>query len=85
MAAVSSSKWNTFYNDPVPLDMNEEEVTSAGWYHNAFYMSGILNTVLFVTFEKYILSTYTNGQKKGYTVYMSNYSIVNLKHSSFLT
>ena len=28
---------------------------------------------------------YTNGQKKGYTVYMSNYSIVNLKHSMFLT
>ncbi|KAK3094483.1 hypothetical protein FSP39_002328 [Pinctada imbricata] len=30
MAAVSSSKWNTFYNDPSPLDLNEEEVTSAG-------------------------------------------------------
>ena len=28
---------------------------------------------------------YTNGQKKGYTVYMSNYAVVNLKHSSFLT
>ena len=26
-------------------------------------------------FEKY-----TNGQKKGYTEYMSNYSLVNLKH-----
>nr|XP_034329719.1 peripheral plasma membrane protein CASK isoform X4 [Crassostrea gigas] len=30
MAAVSSSKWNTFYNDPVVPDINEEEVTSAG-------------------------------------------------------
>ncbi|XP_078311146.1 peripheral plasma membrane protein CASK-like isoform X9 [Crassostrea virginica] len=30
MAAVSSSKWNTFYNDPVVPDLNEEEVTSAG-------------------------------------------------------
>ena len=29
--------------------------------------------------------TYTNGQKKGYTEYMSNYSLVNLKHSMFLT
>ncbi|XP_052702993.1 peripheral plasma membrane protein CASK-like isoform X10 [Crassostrea angulata] len=29
MAAVSSSKWNTFYNDPVVPDINEEEVTSA--------------------------------------------------------
>ena len=27
-----------------------------------------------------ISKNYTNGQKKGYTVYMSNYSIVNLKH-----
>ncbi|KAJ8310724.1 hypothetical protein KUTeg_012589 [Tegillarca granosa] len=30
MAAVSSSKWNTFYNDPSPPDLNDEEVTSAG-------------------------------------------------------
>jgi hypothetical protein len=30
MAAVSSSKWNTFYNDPVVPDIAEEEVTSAG-------------------------------------------------------
>ncbi|XP_056004337.1 peripheral plasma membrane protein CASK-like isoform X4 [Ostrea edulis] len=30
MAAVSSSKWNTFYNDPVVPDIGEEEVTSAG-------------------------------------------------------
>ncbi|XP_061171447.1 peripheral plasma membrane protein CASK-like isoform X3 [Saccostrea echinata] len=30
MAAVSSSKWNTFYNDPVVPDLSEEEVTSAG-------------------------------------------------------
>ncbi|XP_061171448.1 peripheral plasma membrane protein CASK-like isoform X4 [Saccostrea echinata] len=29
MAAVSSSKWNTFYNDPVVPDLSEEEVTSA--------------------------------------------------------
>ncbi|XP_056004338.1 peripheral plasma membrane protein CASK-like isoform X5 [Ostrea edulis] len=29
MAAVSSSKWNTFYNDPVVPDIGEEEVTSA--------------------------------------------------------
>ena len=28
---------------------------------------------------------YTNGQKKGYTEYMSDYSLVNLKHSMFLT
>ena len=28
---------------------------------------------------------YTNGQKKGYTVYMSNYSIVKIKHLIFLT
>ena len=28
---------------------------------------------------------YTNGQKKGYTVCMSNYEIVNLKNSDFLT
>ena len=30
-------------------------------------------------------SIYTNGQKKGFTVYISNYSIVKLKHSIFLT
>ena len=29
-------------------------------------------------------NTYTNGQKKGYTEYMS-YSLINLKHSIFLT
>ena len=29
---------------------------------------------------KYGTQTYTNGQKKGYTVYMSNYSKVKLKH-----
>ena len=27
---------------------------------------------------------YTNGQKKGYIDYMSNYSLVNLKHSMCL-
>ncbi|KAL3848158.1 hypothetical protein ACJMK2_019035 [Sinanodonta woodiana] len=29
MAAVSSSKWNNFYNDPTP-DYNEDDVTSTG-------------------------------------------------------
>lgn len=31
MAAVSSSKWNTFYNDPP--DMAEDDITSAGTYY----------------------------------------------------
>ena len=30
MAAVSSSKWTSFYNDPPPSDYNEEEDTSTG-------------------------------------------------------
>ena len=30
MAAVSSSKWTSFYNDPPPTDYNEEEDTSTG-------------------------------------------------------
>ena len=35
-------------------------------------------------FEKYIyLKSLSKGQKKVYTVYMSNYSIINYKHSSF--
>ena len=32
-----------------------------------------------------VIFIYTNGQKKGYTVYTLNYSLVNLKHSIFLT
>ncbi|ESO92904.1 hypothetical protein LOTGIDRAFT_162384 [Lottia gigantea] len=30
MAAVSSSKWTSFYNDPPPPDIDGEDVTSAG-------------------------------------------------------
>ena len=33
----------------------------------------------------FLNSKYTNGQKKGYTVYMLNYSLVNLEHSIVLT
>jgi len=32
MAAVSSSKWTSFYNDPPTIDYNDEEVTSTGEY-----------------------------------------------------
>ena len=52
-----------------------------------FLMGDSSESFLRNTFEynKNNFTIYTNGQKKGYTVYMSNYSIVNSKQSSFLT
>lgn len=44
MAAVSSSKWNTFYNDPP--DMAEDDITSAGKY---FYLH-----LCFIVWLKYL-------------------------------
>ena len=46
-----------------------------------FTMKQIASIFCNVSFD----GQYTNGHKKGYTVYMSNYSIVYLKHSIFLT
>jgi hypothetical protein len=31
MAAVSSTKWTGFYNDPPHPELNEEDITSTGW------------------------------------------------------
>ena len=36
MAAVSSSKWTSFYNDPPPSDYNEEDDTSTGEFFTLF-------------------------------------------------
>ena len=47
MAAVSSSKWNTFYNDPVVPDLNEEEVTSAGEFSPLCIQLHIRDTALY--------------------------------------
>ena len=48
MAAVSSSKWNTFYNDPVVPDLNEEEVTSAGEFSPLCIQLHIRDTALYL-------------------------------------
>ena len=43
MAAVSSSKWTSFYNDPPPLEFNEDDVTSTGEF--VFWMFSVFNSL----------------------------------------
>ena len=54
-------------------------------YAIAIAVGKVISDTKCVQRDRDLWRIYTNGQKKGYTVYMLNYSPVYLKHSIFLT
>ena len=66
----------------VPVDFLRPRLGDSREPRDEIRVAHTKHDVISILMNKY---TYTNGQKKGYTEFMSNYSLVNLKRSIVLT